>query len=293
LNEVAIVVCTRDRPHLLRGLIPFLVEAQREGAEVVVVDSASRETATHDVATEAGLRVVRCDLPGASRARNLGARSTVAPVLAFTDDDCQPRAGWQITLQQAVAEGGVGFATGRVLAGGGDGRPISLMTDDQAVRWTARDDVAAMGHGANMAVRREAFDAVGGFDELLGAGAPLRGAEDKDLFWRVLRAGWDGVFVPEAVVDHVSWRDTSGLLRAEYGYGVGSGARTVKVARLAGERALPHVLRASRAALGQIRSPWRSGQRFAAVVLTAHALGIVSGGVRAARRRLADGRFVL
>ncbi len=43
-------------------------------------------------------------------------------------------------------------------------------------------------------VRREAFDAIGGFDERLS------GYEDDDLFLRLFRAGWLNVFLPESLI---------------------------------------------------------------------------------------------
>jgi GT2 family glycosyltransferase len=52
-------------------------------------------------------------------------------------------------------------------------------------------------HGALLLVRREAWDAVGGFDERLWLYA-----EDLDLCWRARRAGWATRYVPGAVVDH-------------------------------------------------------------------------------------------
>ena len=53
-------------------------------------------------------------------------------------------------------------------------------------------------HGAFLLLRRDAFDAVGGFDA-----RQFLYAEDLDLAWRLRRAGWPSRYVPEAVVDHV------------------------------------------------------------------------------------------
>ena len=51
--------------------------------------------------------------------------------------------------------------------------------------------------GAFLLLRREAFDAVGGFN----AGQWMF-AEDMDLCWRLRRVGWSTVFAPTAVVRH-------------------------------------------------------------------------------------------
>ena len=52
-------------------------------------------------------------------------------------------------------------------------------------------------HGAFLAVRRAAWDAIGGFDP-----AMWMYAEDLDVCWRAARAGWATRYVPEARVDH-------------------------------------------------------------------------------------------
>ncbi|MGH9301412.1 MAG: glycosyltransferase family 2 protein, partial [Acidimicrobiales bacterium] len=53
-------------------------------------------------------------------------------------------------------------------------------------------------------------------------------AEDHDVVWRALRAGYSGCFEPEAVVSHRQWRSRREQLRTYYGYGVGSGALAMK-----------------------------------------------------------------
>ena len=95
-----------------------------------------------------------------------------------------------------------------------------------------------------MAWRRQALEELGGFDEGLGPGTPLRAAEDVDLFWRALAHGDSGAFEPGATVAHRQWRSRAHHVRVYFGYGVGSGALAVKRWRIehgvaAAEGALP------------------------------------------------------
>ena len=73
----------------------------------------------------------------------------------------------------------------------------------------ARVDVGA---GANMAIRREAFDLVGLFDERLGAGA-AGCSEDSELWYRLLAEGWSCVYEPDAVVFHHHRRELGAIGR--------------------------------------------------------------------------------
>ncbi|MFP5287560.1 MAG: glycosyltransferase family 2 protein, partial [Thermoanaerobaculia bacterium] len=63
--------------------------------------------------------------------------------------------------------------------------------------------------GAALGVRREAFEAVGGFDETY-----FLYAEEMDLCWRMGAAGWEIRFTPEAEVVHEEGAST-GRLRPE------------------------------------------------------------------------------
>jgi glycosyltransferase involved in cell wall biosynthesis len=291
---LAIAVCSRDRPQRLRDCLRSVLEQPAD--EVLVVDSASVTPATASVAAEFGLRTIRVDEPGLAKARNAAMRETTAGIVAFTDDDCMPRTDWSQAIRarftKSAAEGErIGFVTGRVVADG-DGQPVSVMLGAIPRRYAGGDDASYIGHGANLAIARGCWEALGGFDEQLGVGATLRSAEDTDLMWRALREGWIGHFDPQAVVSHMQWRGRSGALRASYGYGVGAGALRSKVGRMGGHQA------ARRFAAGSLRhtakliaADARSGYEFGVAVNIARAAGIAVGRARAARMPIVDGRL--
>ncbi len=217
---LAVVIATRDRPHLLAGLLDALPSSLDDRCEVVVVDSASTSDATAQLCAARGVRCVREDRAGTSRARNRGIAVTSAPLIAFTDDDCRPAAGWAQALRQGFADPDVGLVTGRVEADRESAAPVSLALHAHA---QALAPDALLGHGANCALRRAALEQVGGFDERLGPGTPAHAAEDQDLFARVLRAGWVGCYEPGASVVHLQWRTRGQGLRRAFAYGVGAG----------------------------------------------------------------------
>ena len=78
-------------------------------------------------------------------------------------------------------------------------RRYRLLGDDQ-YRARGADWVS----GAGFLVRRDAFQAVGGFDE-----AYFMYVEDVDLCWRLRRAGWGARYEPAAQVVHEQGRSTS------------------------------------------------------------------------------------
>lgn len=232
---LSVVLPTRDRPDLLERALRTLMPTIRPDDEVIVVDSASVDPRVRTVAEAAGARYVRCDEPGAARARNAGCRAATHELIAFTDDDVLVSANWVEAMEKALlVHTDRGFITGRVEEPPDDPasvRPVATTTTatpldiDKCV-------VGPVGQSANLGIHRHAFDAVGGFDELLGPGGSLGAvAEDSDLFDRLVHAGYPGRYDPSVLAYHVQWRDHSALLRLDWHYGLGCGYRMAKLLR--------------------------------------------------------------
>jgi hypothetical protein len=153
-----------------------------------------------------------------SHARNAGAERAGRDWILFLDADCRAPADLlDRFFADAVGED-VAAVTGAVVpAPGGTGL---------AARYGAAksflDQDAHLAHGylpraaaANLLVRREAFQAIGGFYE------GVRAAEDTDFSWRLQRAGWRLEGRREAAVEH-RYRTTVRALRRQWrGYAAG------------------------------------------------------------------------
>jgi GT2 family glycosyltransferase len=239
----SVIVATRNRPALLRECLTVLLPTLRPGDELLVVDSASDSDETRRVAEANGVRTMRVLRKGLSLARNAGVAATSRPIMVFTDDDCRPRAGWLDALEGAFDAAEVGFVVGRVRADVDDANLPFESSERPAQRWVGLHDPIDLGVGACMAFRREAWSSAGGVDERLGAGTRLRVAEEHDLFYRLLRAGWSGRYEPEALVLHRDWRTRWDVVRYMWGVGLGTGAFVAKVARTGGLREASPLLR--------------------------------------------------
>ncbi|HEY8467036.1 MAG TPA: glycosyltransferase family A protein [Solirubrobacterales bacterium] len=170
-----------------------------EPFEVIVVDDASADE-TAAVAAQAAVepRVVRHDRPlGPGPTRNTGAEEAAGEFLAFTDADCFPTQSW---LREGVAAlEGADLVQGAVRPDP-DAEPQPF---DRTV-WVVAE--VGLYETANLFVRRELFERLGGFEDWLSAriGKPL--AEDVWLGWRARRAGARTSFAPQALVHHAVFR---------------------------------------------------------------------------------------
>lgn len=218
-RDVSVIVCTRDRPEALARCLAALAALDPAPGEIVVVDNAPASSATRDVAARrSGVRYVVEPRPGLDVARNTGVAAAGGAIVAFTDDDVEVPREWLGRLAACFADADVVAATGLVL-------PAELDTEAQIVferdfggldrgyaarrfdaAWFARHrrtgaPVWQIGAGANMAFRRAAVLAAGGFDERLDAGA-AGCSGDSELWYRLLAAGGVCVYTPAAVVRH-------------------------------------------------------------------------------------------
>jgi len=198
-----------------------------------VVDNASRDQRTRDVALAAGVTYVREDRPGLDIARNSGALRAIGDIVAYTDDDVLLHPRWLEQLICAFDSPQIGAVTGLVLPAEltteaqrhfetywGFGKGYREQDYDGAVFRSHRGKVLPawdIGAGASMAFRREVFQAVGLFDERLDVGqAGCSG--DSEYWYRLLAGGYTCRYTPASVVFHFHRRTMEGLASQIYHY---------------------------------------------------------------------------
>ena len=223
--DFTVVVPTYDRPVELAGCVAALaaLDYPADRYEVVVVDDGGRaelaaalRSATGRVAVT--LRTQPNRGPGA--ARNAGARAARGRWLAFTDDDCRPRAGWLRGLAAAL-DGTPGLLAGGRTFNGLQANVYSAASQrvaDAAYAYFNRDrSRGRLLASNNMGVWREAFLAAGGFDESFRIAS-----EDRDFCDRWTWGGRRIAWIEGAEVDHLHALTLPGFLRQHYAYGRGA-----------------------------------------------------------------------
>jgi GT2 family glycosyltransferase len=294
VSELAVVISTRDRAEALHRCLRSLDEGRSSPAEVVVADqSDGPETRlVVDALRDEGLpvRYLRARPGGLGASQNDAVAATSAPVVAVLDDDCIADEQWLACITDAFGDDPeLALLGGRVLPLGPaePGRyAVSSRLSDRPRTFMRGAMPWDVGSGNNFAVRRSWFERIGGCDERLGPGAPLRGGLDMDLFHRLLRAGGRARYEPAAIVLHER-ATLQGRLARRRDYGFGTGA-AVGLWHGAGDRSAWRVLAAwlrlrTELLLRMLAKRRWDGVREETIVLRATVQGLVAG-MRTTRR---------
>jgi glycosyltransferase involved in cell wall biosynthesis len=242
-EPLTVIVCTCRRPQLLAACLDGLLAQSHPADEILVIDNAPQEDASRLLLQSSypSCRYFAEPRPGIRFARNRGLQEAKGEILAFIDDDCLPLPGWLAAIAgQFAVRPLLGCCTGPVL-------PLELATPAQ--EWLeARGGFARgfrrrlfaptaeglgpayplqawmFGSGANMAFRRSSLQQIGPFAETLPT------AEDLEIFYRIVRGGFELLYEPAAVVRHRHPPTLDDLRRRLFDWGWGYLAFLTQVA---------------------------------------------------------------
>ena len=204
---VTVVICTRNRPYLLKNCLDAVARLEPSPDEVIVVDNSAGDRETEQIAREYCARYVIETKVGLSRARNRGLEEGKSAIIAYLDDDAVPDKRWLKCLLDPFADPGVATVTGSTISCDLGTTEIENEPHVRSIsqidsKWFEIAGFGGLGSGANMAFRKSACTGWRVFDERLGRGALLGGAEESHAFLLVLCRGYRAVYIPAAIVAH-------------------------------------------------------------------------------------------
>lgn len=193
---ITIIIPTYNRKELLKRCIDSIRESASAGIayEMIVVDDASSDGTDVFLKQKSersgDLRYFIQQHKGPAAARNKGAEMARGKILVFTDDDCIIRRNWLSAVQRGFEDPGTIAGEGPVVSGIEKEKPHPL---NHAI-----DNQKPGGYlSCNLAVRKQVFVSLGGFDERFHRAAH----EDMDLCLRILKAG-EIKYLPNMEIHH-------------------------------------------------------------------------------------------
>jgi GT2 family glycosyltransferase/DNA-binding beta-propeller fold protein YncE len=216
--RVSVIVCAYNAEDTLEDNLRALESLTYPDFEIIVVNDGSRDCTSEIAHAHVHVRVIDVPNGGLSAARNIGLAQATGEIVAYTDADTRPDRDWLTYLVQP-------FLTSDVVGSGGPnvvpaddppmaqsiarapGGPTHVLLDDRTAEHVP---------GCNMAFRREALLAIGGFNAIY-----LRAGDDVDVCWRLQARGWKIGFAASALVWHHHRSSIKAYWRQQVGYGEG------------------------------------------------------------------------
>jgi GT2 family glycosyltransferase len=218
-DHLDVLICTLDRGAAAAEVARAALAQLRPDDAVLVLDQSEDGAALAAAVValaDPRVRLLRAPRRGLPAARNRALAETSRPIVVFLDDDVTLAPGCLAAHRAAFADRAIGGTVGR--------------TTEDPPSWNARPGTNRVGRdgrvrvhldgpcaveveslkGCNMALRREAVAAVGGFDAGFGGTALL---EETDLSERLRAGGWRLRYLPDAALTH--HRAAAGGVRAD------------------------------------------------------------------------------
>jgi glycosyltransferase involved in cell wall biosynthesis len=215
----SVILCTRNRAHLLGDALRSLLTLDHPSYEVLIVDNGSTD-ATQEVfqdvarSARAPWRIVYEARPGLSVARNRGIREARGRWVVFTDDDQVVDPALLREFERVATAHAARVLQGNIELDFPGGRPAWLKGKLADILGKTKDvpegpaDIEL--YGGNMCFERSLFETVTGFREDLGKGASGY-SEDIEMARRIRAAGERVVYAPGAIVRHVILPDRANV----------------------------------------------------------------------------------
>src|SRR5207244_341080 len=216
--RVSVIICAYNAADTLEDCLASVEQLTYPDYEIILVNDGSKDRTSEIGHSHPRVRVIDIPNGGLSAARNVGLADATGEIVAYTDADTRVDPDWLTYLVQP-------FLTSDVVGSGG---PNVVPADDPPMaQCIARarggpthvlldDRIAEHVPGCNMAFRRDALLAVGGFNAVY-----LRAGDDVDVCWRLQARGWKIGFAAAALVWHHHRSSVRAYWRQQVGYGEG------------------------------------------------------------------------
>src|SRR5262245_38173822 len=175
--------------------------------EILLVDNGSTDRSVEIARRYERVTLLAEPAPGPYAARNRGIRAARGDIVAFTDSDCAPHPSWLSAIAAAMSEPGLELLCGRRIPAGRSLLLESLVDYEitkDAVVLGGNDAELYYGYSNNMAVRRQVFERLGLFLELLRGADTLLVRQLAQERARVVICYRDSVIVTHLELDRLS-----------------------------------------------------------------------------------------
>jgi GT2 family glycosyltransferase len=202
MTTFSVLICTYNRPEMLRMALDAIINRTDEKPDQVVVVNGGDERADAIVRNFLGRPYIKVELvktvnKNLATSRNIGLAHCSGDIIAMTDDDAEVFPDWVTQMKMLHAQhpeaGGVG---GAVIGADNDKSLLSRIADVATFSSPPQPGYVRTVAGVNASYKLPVLRSVGQQDENLFRG------EDVDFNWRIKQLGYEIYYHPAVKVLH-------------------------------------------------------------------------------------------
>jgi glycosyltransferase involved in cell wall biosynthesis len=224
-TKISVVIPFYNAEKTLKLCLNAVCDQATTPDEIILVDNNSNDNSRKIADSfieefgQSKITYAFCEKPGPSAARNKGANIATGGWLFFTDSDCLPSSTWISDYIRHFGDEEIGAVAGCIKPYSPSNvvqKTLSLFTLPENQEEIIRDHfsiVEGLYPAANLAVKRDIFSLVGGFNESLMYG------EDHELCYKIYESGCKIKVVKDAVVEHIHRKSLGAFLKQSFWFG--------------------------------------------------------------------------
>lgn len=219
--KYSVIVPVYNRPQEMKELLDSLEVQNRSDLEIVIVEDGSQEKSDHLIANYSlNINYFFKANTGPGDSRNFGMGKARGNYLLFFDSDCLIPKGYFDHLDQGIEKHDPD------VFGGPDAAHESFSDTQKAINYAMTSFFTTGGirggkkqldtyqpRSFNMGLKKEVYLKVGGFSD-------IHPGEDPDLSFRIMKAGYKSMLLPEVFVYHKRRIDFGKFVKQVYKFGV-------------------------------------------------------------------------
>lgn len=225
MARIAVIIAAKDASRTIRKCLDSIFDMDYSDYEVIVADDGSEDgTLAALEGYKDRVTIIALKGIGPSAARNLAAKRTEAPYIAFTDSDCIVDKNWLGELIKGLESDPAAVSCGGIQRLPSDAsafeRKVFLFMKKTGfisdyMKWTKGDNLIEVKHNpsCNVIYKRDIFLKEGGFLESLWPG------EDVEFDHRMNIKGYRLILNPRSIVYHYRQKSLKAFLKMMYRYG--------------------------------------------------------------------------
>jgi glycosyltransferase involved in cell wall biosynthesis len=215
--KTSVIVITRNAEIFIADLLDSLIGQIKKPHEVIITDANSTDNTQKIIKKyEKKYKFVKMYIDEGTRAqgRNYGAAKATGDIVAFIDADAIANSFWVDEIEKSLKNADVVAGKEIRFGFGGFSRlpRVGMLHKGTDITYPS----------VNLAYKKEAFEKINGFDPW------FKEAEELDLNYRAVDAGYKLVYNDKAIVYHRAREDLPGFIKQSFWYGFGRKELTIK-----------------------------------------------------------------